>query len=50
VKTVKTRKAGRIVSVAVIVAVGVNTEGQREAENDVLALMRIGRPSRGRPG
>ena len=28
---VKTREAGRIVSVAVIVAVGVNTEGQREA-------------------
>ena len=27
---VKTREAGRIVSVAVIVAVGVNTEGQRE--------------------
>jgi hypothetical protein len=27
---VKTRKAGRIVSVAVIIAVGVNTEGQRE--------------------
>ena len=27
---VKTREAGRIVSVAVIVAVGVNTDGQRE--------------------
>ncbi len=27
---VKTREAGRIVSVAVIIAVGVNTEGQRE--------------------
>ena len=32
---VKTREAGRIVSVAVIIAVGVNTEGQRE----VLALL-----------
>ncbi|CAM5183429.1 hypothetical protein CDEN61S_03651 [Castellaniella denitrificans] len=29
---VKTREAGRIVSVAVIVAVGVNTEGQREVK------------------
>lgn len=28
---VKAREAGRIVSVAVIAAVGVNTEGQREA-------------------
>jgi putative transposase len=27
---VKTREAGRIVSVAVVVAIGVNTEGQRE--------------------
>ena len=42
---VKTREAGRIVSVAVIVAVGVNTEGQRE----VLGL-KVGALSARSPG
>jgi putative transposase len=35
---VETREAGRIVSVAVIVAVGVNTEGQRESDKCVRLL------------
>src|ERR1035438_2229059 len=42
---VKTREAGRIVSVAVIVAVAVNTEGQREVLGLKVGHSEIGRAS-----
>lgn len=42
---VKTREAGRIVSVAVIVAVGVNTDGQREVLGAPVKPSRSGRSS-----